>query len=76
MERPGEKRHHSKESKMEQFVFDMQLLLDIKGASKVLNLSEDWLYRNWKLLPFAFKMGKQIRFSLKGMHKWIEEQGK
>ena len=61
---------------MEQHAFDMQLLLDIKEASTVLNLSEDWLYRNWKSLPFAFKMGKQIRFALRGMEKWIEEQGK
>jgi hypothetical protein len=69
-----QKRCHSKEGKMEQLVFDMQPLLDIKQASKILNLSEDWLYRNWKSLPFAFKIGKQIRFDARGMKKWIEEQ--
>jgi excisionase family DNA binding protein len=59
---------------MEQLVFDMQLLLDIKEASKVLNLSEDYLYRHWNELPFAFTIGKQIRFSMQGMMKHIEER--
>jgi predicted DNA-binding transcriptional regulator AlpA len=61
---------------MEPLVFDMQLLLDIKEASKMLNLSTDWLYRNHEQLPFCFKVGKQLRFSLPGMQKWIEERQK
>jgi hypothetical protein len=52
----------------------LPLLLDIKDAAKVLNLSEDYLYRHWQSYPFAFKMGKQIRFSVSGIIKYIDER--
>ena len=48
-------------------------LLDAKEAAKVLSMSEDWLYRNAKKLPFTRKLGpKVLRFSQKGIDKWIE----
>jgi predicted DNA-binding transcriptional regulator AlpA len=50
-------------------------LLDITEAADVLHTSKDWLYRNWKKLPFVVALSpRQIRFSLKGIEKWIEEQ--
>ena len=57
---------------MEQIEFP--LLIGIKDASIKLGVSEDWLYRNWQNLPFAFKMGKSIKFSLQGMSEWIKEK--
>lgn len=50
-------------------------LLTIDEAAEVLNTSKDWLYRNWKKLPFVVALSpRQIRFSLKGIEKWIEEK--
>jgi predicted DNA-binding transcriptional regulator AlpA len=47
-------------------------LLDAEEAAKSLAVSEDWLYRNAKNLPFARKLGpKALRFSQRGMEKWI-----
>jgi predicted DNA-binding transcriptional regulator AlpA len=46
-------------------------LLKIDEAAQVLGTSEDWLYHNWKKLPFAFKWSpRQLRFSLKGLHRY------
>jgi len=50
-------------------------LLDITEAAEVLNTTKDYLYRHWRELPFAFELSpRQIRFSLKGIHRYIEEQ--
>lgn len=50
-------------------------LLTIDEAAELLNTSKDWLYRNWKKLPFVIQLSpKQIRFSLKGIHRYIDEQ--
>jgi predicted DNA-binding transcriptional regulator AlpA len=50
-------------------------LLTIDEAAAMLNTSKDWLYRNWKKLPFVVQLSaRQIRFSLKGIEKWIEEK--
>jgi len=50
-------------------------LLDAKEAAKVLSMSEDWLYRNAKKLPFTRKLGpKMLRFSYQGMIKWLESR--
>ena len=50
-------------------------LLTIDEA-EILNTSKDYLYRNWVLkLPFAVSLSKkQLRFSLKGLLKFIEEK--
>jgi len=43
-------------------------LLDAKEAAKLLSVSEDWLYRNAKKLPFSRKLGpKMLRFSQAGI---------
>ena len=52
-------------------------LLNIKEAAQVLNVSTDWIYRHkrWQTLPFTVVLSsRKIRFSLKGMLKWLEEQ--
>ena len=49
-------------------------LLDAKEAAAMLGYSEIWLYRNSKRLPFSVRMGRSIRFSRKGIEKWIETQ--
>ena len=50
-------------------------LLTIDEAAEILNTSKDYLYRNWKKLPFAVSLSKkQLRFSLKGLLKFIEEK--
>ena len=47
-------------------------LLDIKEAAKLISMSEDWLYRHSKQLPFARKVGrKRLRFSEQGIVKWM-----
>jgi predicted DNA-binding transcriptional regulator AlpA len=50
-------------------------LLDIEEAATILCTTKDYLYRHWRKLPFAFEFSpRQIRFSLKGIYAYIEEQ--
>jgi predicted DNA-binding transcriptional regulator AlpA len=50
-------------------------LLDITEAAEILKTTKDYLYRHWRELPFAFEFSpRQIRFSLKGIHAYIEEK--
>jgi predicted DNA-binding transcriptional regulator AlpA len=47
-------------------------LLDVKEAAKMVSMSEDWLYRHAKHLPFTRKVGrKMLRFSEQGLVKWL-----
>ena len=47
-------------------------MLDAKEAALMLSMSEDWLYRNAKKLPFTRKLGpKMLRFSQQGILKWL-----
>jgi len=47
-------------------------LLDAKQAAEMLSMSEDWLYRHAKKLPFTRKVGrKMLRFSYQGLIKWM-----
>jgi len=49
--------------------------LDAQEAATLLSVSEDWLYRNAKKLPFTKKLGpKMLRFSYKGIIKWLESR--
>jgi predicted DNA-binding transcriptional regulator AlpA len=48
-------------------------LLKIDEAADRLQMSKDWLYRNWKKLPFTVHLSQRnIRFSLKGIEEYIE----
>ncbi|HWP23517.1 MAG TPA: hypothetical protein VNM15_04950 [Candidatus Binatia bacterium] len=47
-------------------------LLDAKEAARLLCVSEDWLYRNARKLPFARKLGpKMLRFSFQGIQRYL-----
>ncbi|MDH3444436.1 MAG: hypothetical protein OEN50_10965 [Deltaproteobacteria bacterium] len=51
---------------------DGDRLLQADEAAKLLSVSEDWLYRNAKKLPFARKLGpKMLRFSSLGIQKYL-----
>ena len=47
-------------------------LLTVQEAAKRLGLTEDWLYRHYRGLPFTRKVGEQtLRFSESGIDRWI-----
>ena len=49
-------------------------LLTIEEAAEALRTSKDWLYRNWKKLPFTVRHSpRQLRFSSKGIERYKEE---
>jgi len=53
-------------------------LLDITEAAQILHVSKDWLYRNqrYKTLPFTVVLSpRKIRFRLKGLLQWLEDDG-
>jgi predicted DNA-binding transcriptional regulator AlpA len=46
-------------------------LLTTADAAKLLNVSEDWVYRRASRLPFARRLSKKaLRFSKTGLLKW------
>jgi len=52
---------------------DGDRLLEPAEAAKLLSVSEEYLYRNRKKLPFARKLGPRLlRFSHQGLLKWAE----
>jgi predicted DNA-binding transcriptional regulator AlpA len=54
---------------------DADRLLSAQEAATLMSMSEDWLYRNAKKLPFARKVGpKMLRFSHQGILKWLESR--
>jgi len=48
-------------------------LLDVEQAAQRLNVREDYLYRNWKKLPFARKFDFGLRFSESGLNGYIRD---
>jgi hypothetical protein len=48
-------------------------LLDVEEAAGRLNVSQDFLYRNWKRLPFARKYPFGLRFSESGVNSYIRD---
>jgi predicted DNA-binding transcriptional regulator AlpA len=50
-------------------------LLTVKEAAVKLNTSEDWLYRNWRMLPFALPFGRRgVRFSERAIDENIKKK--
>ena len=48
-------------------------LLDPAEAAKLLSVSEEFLYRQAKKLPFTRKLGPRLlRFSYQGLLRWVE----
>jgi predicted DNA-binding transcriptional regulator AlpA len=52
-------------------------LLTVKEAALKLNASEDWLYRNWRVLPYALPFGRRgVRFSERGIEENIKRKAR
>ncbi len=52
-------------------------LVDVQEAARRLELSRDFLYRHSRQLPFVVRIGRQLRFSARGIERYIERrQGK
>ncbi len=49
-------------------------LLTVQEAATRLGTSTDWLYRHACKLPFTIKNGRQLRFSSKGIDRYIRER--
>ena len=49
-------------------------LVDIKEASIKLGMSRDYLYRNFRSLPFAVAVGRAKRFSSRGIEQYLERR--
>ena len=47
-------------------------LLKADQAAALLNVSTDFLYRSDAAKPFRVKLGTEVRFSLRGIHQYIE----
>jgi hypothetical protein len=46
-------------------------LLDVHGASERLGTSTDYLYRHSSKLPFTIRIGSRLRFSARGIERFI-----
>lgn len=53
---------------------DTDYLLNTEEVAARLGKSTKWVRDNLELLPFAFQVGKEHRFSVRGMEEWIAEQ--
>jgi predicted DNA-binding transcriptional regulator AlpA len=49
-------------------------LLDVEEAAHRLSLSTDWLYRKAKDLPFTVRLGRGLRFSARGIERYIQQR--
>jgi excisionase family DNA binding protein len=50
---------------------DADTLLTVEEAAARLKCSEDWLYRRAKRLPFTVRVGRNLRFSERGIEEAI-----
>jgi predicted DNA-binding transcriptional regulator AlpA len=46
-------------------------LLNVTEAARLLGKSPDWLYRRASTLPFCRRIGRSVRFSAKGVERYI-----
>lgn len=49
-------------------------LLTISEAAERLSVSKDWLYRRSRRLPFAVRVGRHVRFSARGIERYIRQR--
>jgi excisionase family DNA binding protein len=49
-------------------------LLTVGEAAERLATSKDWVYRQHHRLPFAVRHGRQIRFSMEGLDRYIRDR--
>lgn len=48
--------------------------LDIGEAAGRLGVSVEWLYRNWKSLPFAVRIGRRLLFASAGLDRYVRQR--
>lgn len=49
-------------------------LVDVQEAAHRLQVSPDYLYRHSKQLPFTVRIGRRVRFSARGIERYIERR--
>jgi predicted DNA-binding transcriptional regulator AlpA len=49
-------------------------LLDVREAALMLAVSADYLYRNAKRFPFTLRVGSRVRFSRRGIERFIRQR--
>jgi excisionase family DNA binding protein len=50
------------------------LLLTTEEAAQRLGVSQDWLYRRAATLPFTVRLGRSLRFSIRGLERYIRQR--
>jgi predicted DNA-binding transcriptional regulator AlpA len=50
-------------------------LVTVEAAAALLQKSEVWLYRHARALPFTRRVGRSLRFSTRGIRRFIERSG-
>jgi excisionase family DNA binding protein len=58
----------------EQTSAEADTLLAVDEAAEHLGVSEDWIYRRTKTLPFVVRVGRHVRYSARGMEKYIRNK--
>jgi excisionase family DNA binding protein len=53
---------------------DDDRLLTVAEAAERLACSTDWVYRHHHRLPFAVRTGRQLRFSARGLDRYIRQR--
>ncbi len=49
-------------------------LLTVEEAAEKLGVSRDWLYRHSKKLAFTVRLGRHLRFSARGIERYIRQR--
>jgi predicted DNA-binding transcriptional regulator AlpA len=49
-------------------------LLDIEEAAQKLGVKRDWIYSRTRTLPFIVRLGRKLRYSRRGIEKYIKAQ--
>jgi predicted DNA-binding transcriptional regulator AlpA len=49
-------------------------LVNLKEAATMLKVSESWIYHRSKKLPFIVRLGRQIKYSKKGIQNFIKNR--
>lgn len=49
-------------------------VLTVAEAAETLGVSVDWLYRRADKLSFTVRLGKQVRFSARGIERYIRQR--
>ena len=51
-----------------------ETLLTVAEAAERLGVSEDWLYRRTKTLPFVLRVGRHVRYSASAIDRYIRNR--